>query len=260
MRGGGAVLIDSDRLTDTDRRMWEEWLQADIIRARSAAHERNVEKTKDIVRAFCEKGKPYYVGLSWGKDSVTLAHLMVQCGADPLFVYIRNLAREPEGNAAVRDAFLKRYPIQYEERAYDYSAADDTYFDRNGKPCKWQHILAELKREYGCHVTGIRYDESAKRRRRFRFYGTETEYSFAPFRYMTVYDIFAYLWKHDLPVHPNYAMTGGGRWDKYKIRVAAVGNREGDGMGRTEWEREYYGDVLNRMGGVKCPTKSPTSA
>ena len=51
---------------------------------------------------------------------------------------------------------------------------------------------------------------------------------------------------HAMPVHPNYAMLGVGRWDKYRLRVAAVGHCEGDGMGRREWEREYYGDILNR--------------
>jgi len=77
--------------------------------------------------------------------------------------------------------------------------------------------------------------------------GIETKNSFAPFRYFNCKDIFAYLEEKDLPVHPNYAMTAGGRWDKYRIRVAAVGNKEGDGMGRAEWEKEYYQDILNRV-------------
>jgi len=148
---------------------------------------------------------------------------------------------------AVRDAFMKTHNIEYIEKSYNYVDADETYYDRNNNPRKWQHILQELKGEYGCHVTGIRYDESAKRKRRFQFFGLETEFSFAPFRYFTAYDIFAYLYKYDLPVHHNYAMLGNGRWDKYRIRVAAVGNKEGDGMGRAEWEREFYPDVLAKV-------------
>lgn len=245
------MLIDSPRITPADRAIWDELLEQDKIYARSNGYKRHLQITESILSDFItaskESGKRYYVGLSWGKDSVCLADMMHRLGAKCKYVYIRNLAREPEGNISVRDAFLETHDIDYEEIAYDYSHADRTYFDRNGKPKKWQHILAELKEKYGCHVTGIRYDESAKRKRRFRTMGLETEYSFAPFRYFDVYDVFAYLYERDLPVHPNYAMLGGGRWDKYLRRVTAIGNPEGDGIGRTEWEKEYYADILNRL-------------
>ena len=48
--------------------------------------------------------------------------------------------------------------------------------------------------------------------------------------------------------YPVYAMTGGGRYDRYRLRVSAIGNPEGRGVGRLKWEKEYYGDVLNRIG------------
>ena len=79
-------------------------------------------------------------------------------------------------------------------------------------------------------------------------FGYETAFSFAPLAYMTVKDIFAYLHENSLPVHPVYAMTGGGRYDRYRLRVSAIGNPEGRGVGRLKWEKEYYGDVLNRIG------------
>ena len=60
-------------------------------------------------------------------------------------------------------------------------------------------------------------------------------------------ETFGYLAAHDLPVHPAYAMLGGGRWERDRIRVASLGGRRGDGIGRAEWEREYYSDVLNRL-------------
>lgn len=41
---------------------------------------------------------------------------------------------------------------------------------------------------------------------------------------------------------------GGGRYDRYRLRVSAIGNPEGRGVGRLKWEKEYYGDVLNRIG------------
>ena len=82
---------------------------------------------------------------------------------------------------------------------------------------------------------------------RYQRFGCETRASFAPFRFFRVADIFAYMSMFDLPIHPNYAMVGGGRWDRNRIRVTSIGNREGTGHGRAEWEREYYGDVLARI-------------
>jgi len=52
---------------------------------------------------------------------------------------------------------------------------------------------------------------------------------------------------YNLPVHPAYAMTAGGRWDRKHIRVASLGGQRGAQYGRREWEREYYGDVLRRL-------------
>ena len=60
-------------------------------------------------------------------------------------------------------------------------------------------------------------------------------------------DVFAYLASRQLPVHPAYAMLGGGRYQRDRIRVSSLGGRRGDGMGRAEWEREYYGDILRRL-------------
>jgi phosphoadenosine phosphosulfate reductase len=227
--------------------IWEEFLYFDIEHSKTELFKRHENIALSIIKEFIQSGKRYFVAVSWGKDSVVLADMFHRLGAKCKYIYIRNLAREPEGNIMVRDKFLGSHDIDYKEIAYNYSFADDSYFDRNGNPRKWQHILRDLQKEYGCHVTGIRYDESAKRKRRYIFMGIETENSFAPFRYFTVRDIFAYLYKYDLPIHPNYAMLGGGRWDKYRIRVAAVGNKEGDGMGRTEWEQEYYPDILAKI-------------
>lgn len=59
--------------------------------------------------------------------------------------------------------------------------------------------------------------------------------------------MFAYLHRFDLPVHPAYAMSRGGLWDRDRIRVASLGGRRGEGMGRAEWERAYYGRELTRL-------------
>jgi phosphoadenosine phosphosulfate reductase len=42
-------------------------------------------------------------------------------------------------------------------------------------------------------------------------------------------------------------MLGGGRWDRNYIRVAEIGDIHGNGIGRTEWESEYYNDEIRRL-------------
>jgi phosphoadenosine phosphosulfate reductase len=250
------MLIESNRVTKTDLAAWDELMYFDIEHSKTRAFENREKLTMSIIKEFIKSRRDYFVAVSWGKDSVVLADMFYRLGAVCKYIYIRNLAREPEGNILVRDKFLESRKLDYKEISYNYSQADSSYFDKNGNPRKWQHTLKELQNEYGCHVTGIRYDESAKRKRRYIFMGIETENSFAPFRYFTVKDVFAYLYKHNLPVHPNYAMLGGGRWDKYRIRVAAVGNQEGDSMGRAEWEREYYPDILARIANKEMSIKN----
>jgi phosphoadenosine phosphosulfate reductase len=84
----------------------------------------------------------------------------------------------------------------------------------------------------------------------FRF-GVSSEQTCAPIGWWKAEDVFAYLYKYKLPVHPAYAMTQGGQWDRKRIRVASLGGRRGRGMGRAQWERAYYRDVLSKLRGAK---------
>ena len=241
------MLIESDRLTDADRYHWYQMLELDELHSRTGMYKTHVKLTMEIIVKFIEKNLNYYVAVSWGKDSVVLAHMFHFASAKCKYYYLHNIFRETEGCLAVRNEFLSRYPIEYEEIVYNYAEADETYFDLKGRPAKWYNIRKGLHKKHDIHVTGVRSDESAERRMRFKYFGLETEKTFAPFMHMEARDIFAYLLVNDLPTHPNYAMTGGGRWDKYRIRVSALGHERGAGIGRTNWETEYYPDRMSRI-------------
>jgi len=77
--------------------------------------------------------------------------------------------------------------------------------------------------------------------------GLDTGASFRPIGRWRQADVFSYLHHHHLPVHPAYAMLGGGRWPRRHIRVHSIGGERGTEHGRREWEQEYYGDVLRRI-------------
>jgi phosphoadenosine phosphosulfate reductase len=241
------MLIVTDRHKQKDLALWVDYLEMDEEYIKSRVYESHIERTKEAIREFLFSGVPHFLGTSWGKDSTVLAHMFLALAPESRIVFVRQLDNANPYSASVRDIFLKRFvPCNYEEIVYSYKDATSGWY-KKGKPYHWYRILEELNEKYGVHVTGIRADESGKRAKRFAVFGMETVNSFAPFQFMTQQDIYGYLYEHDLPVHPNYAMLGGGRWERGRIRVAAIGNKEGDGMGRAEWEREYYPDVLARM-------------
>ena len=239
------MLIESDRHRAEDSVVWRVFAEADCEHSRTAQFLRHAADAKRQIIGFHKRPKPYYVGCSWGKDSVVLLHLFLGLGYSPRVVYVRQLDNENPESLRVRDAFLSRFDVpDYEEIAYSYADAEPDWFAPDGRPIKWYRVLNDLRLRYGVHVTGVRADESSTRMLRYQRFGCETRASFAPFRFFRVADIFAYMSMFDLPIHPNYAMVGGGRWDRNRIRVTSIGNREGTGHGRAEWEREYYGDVL----------------
>lgn len=240
------MLIESHRHTAKDLELWREYDNTDSLHIKSHGFFERCQRVKDSINAFHRRPKPYHLSVSWGKDSVVLLHFFLSLGFRPHVVHIRMLDNENPESINVRDAFLKRFSFDYEEICYSYADADETWFS-DGRPVKWYRTLSELQKKHGVHVTGVRADESARRMLRFRSHGIETRWSFAPFSFFTGLDVFAYLKMHDLPTHPNYAMLGDGRWDRDFIRVNSLGNKEGDGGGRAEWEREYYGDVLRRI-------------
>ncbi len=90
------------------------------------------------------------------------------------------------------------------------------------------------------YVSGVRAEESGDRMRRMKRFGVASQNTCAPIGWWSGNKVFAYLWANDLPVHPAYAMTLGGRLDRRRIRVAAIGGEHGTGHGRAEWEQHYY--------------------
>jgi len=96
-------------------------------------------------------------------------------------------------------------------------------------------------------ILGVRASESRVRKLRMLTYGHSTDKACAPLGWWSLADVFGYLAANGLPVHPAYAMLGGGRWRREDLRVDELGGQLGRGRGRAEWEREYYGDVLRRL-------------
>jgi len=234
-------LLHSDRITRDDLRLWREHEAADMIHAETLGCK--IEAALECVRKFAHDD--CYAGVSWGKDSTVLAHLVAISGHSLPLVWCRIEPIKNPDCDAVRDEFLRHWKCDYHE-IERWCERDESGWHATGT---LESAAAEAAERFGPRrILGIRADESGSRRLTCLVNGIASASSCRPLAWWTAQDVMAYLAKYDLPVHPVYAMLGGGRYQRERLRVASLGGSRGDGAGRAEWEREYYGDVLNRLG------------
>lgn len=251
-------LLTSDRHTEADINLWNAHEDADLINA--VYVDRCAELASRVIIDFVSR-KRCYAGVSWGKDSVVVAHLMLRFAPHVPLIHLRPTNHNPDCDR-VRDAyFAANSSQQYREIAVDYSHIDR----RNLSPPQidkatdkeWYKSFDSLKPEFDSYVIGIRASESGGRSIRLKSLGLESKVSLLPIGWWSTAQVFAYLAAHELPVHPAYAMLGGGRWARENLRVSEIGDTGGSERGRSEWEQEYYGDVLAMMASKRAGKNIP---
>jgi phosphoadenosine phosphosulfate reductase len=251
------MLIPSHRHSRRDLDLWRELEDADRVHGERLTRSGKIEESLGAIRAFVAKGRAYG-GISWGKDSVVLAHLLRIAAPDIPLVHLRPTNANPDCDL-VRDAYFAGWPGQsYEEVPVDYgslhaSGLPDHELDRKTDARWYAAIRASETPHGGRRILGIRNGEGFGRLIRTLRWGIATERACAPLAWWTMADVYGYLAIHGLPVHPAYACLGGGRWPRERLRVAEIGDTHGKGSGRRDWESEYYGDVLRRLevGGIQ---------
>lgn len=228
------MLLPSKRHRPSDLEAWAAAERADAVRAQSPRLVHAAERAMAAASAFVEAG-PCYAGVSWGKDSVVLVDLLARAGIRVPVVWVRVDQRENPDCPAVRDAFLATHPgVDYHEILVE--AADGAA----GHLTSAAGFVEAARRFGDRHLSGVRGAESSGRQRRMQTFGTTTDRTCAPIGWWSTDDVFAYLHARNLPVHPVYAMSLGGRLDRNQLRVASLGGERGTGNGRREWERAYY--------------------
>lgn len=242
-------LIDSPRITKADRAVWDmRWaMDLRLASARASRMDQLERRAMDEVRAFLERGKAY-VSVSWGKDSVVTAHLALRADPALTLVYAREDPFYSPECLLVRDDFLSAHP----DALYDEMTCD-VPLDLS-RECGWawdpsivcgdRGMAAEHGPRYIC---GIRAQESRDRTLRMAVHGHSSRNSCAPIGWWSMTDVFCYLARYDLPVHPAYAMSMGGRMNRDAIRVAPLTGPRGTGRGRSEWEKAYYQDHIDKL-------------
>lgn len=245
------MLIPSHRHRAADLRLWADYEAADAINAASDRLNRKVAEAMHHIREFVSLGT-CYCGVSWGKDSVVVAHLCRSVDPTIPLIHLRPSNHNSDCDT-VRDAYFAAYPGQtYSEELIDYGNLHALPLTEHVLDVEtdilWYSTIRRIGKPFGHrHILGLRSEESSKRSRRERIHGASSKNGCAPITRWTHVDVFAYLYANQLPVHPAYAMLGGGRWRRNLIRVAEIGDTPGRNMGRLVWEKEYYGDILRRI-------------
>lgn len=236
------------RCTDRDWAVWCDRARADDAWAATQAHERRVASARQAISEFCA-GERGYIGVSWGKDSCALLLLTLQEGIDWPVVHVW---LDPVGNpdcALVRDAWLDRYPNiadRYHEIRVQCAPKPSTRrYDTNRG---YAEGFGEAARRFGeRYLSGVRAEESGARKlsmlRNGR--GCSRSRTARPIGWWQSEDVFALLrYSH---LHPAYPCTMGGIIDRHRVRVNNLWGLYGEGHGRAEWERAYYGDALREI-------------
>lgn len=240
------MLIDSPRLTDRDRAHWDRLEHYDDALSQDPRLDRLEQQGIDAVREFTAAGD-CYVSTSWGKDSVAAAHLALNAVPNLVLRWARARHVEMPECEAVRDAFLAQHPqARYEETEYTFRVP--LRFEPGHETADSQDALAETLA--GRYISGLRAEESRMRRISIGHRGLVTPNTCRPIAHWDATHVLAYLHREDLPIHPAYAMTAGGYYDRRWLRVHPLGTALPAlsgvrGRDPVRWEELYYGDVLD---------------
>lgn len=238
------MLIQSPRHTAADLDLWSELETADRVHgAGPLIVERELAAAR-VLSAFAADG-PCYAGISGGKDSAVVAHIIHNAGLRIPLVRIKILPIvNPDCDEAVSRLLSTLPGMEYHEIEVW------CWLDRHGWHATGtlERGFVEAEKRFGKrHISGVRAEESGVRKIAMRRWGHCSEHACRPIGWWEVQDVYGYLAKYDLPIHPAYAMLGGGRWPRHRLRVDHLGLTAANQFGRSEWEQEYYGDVLNRL-------------
>ena len=229
-------LIHSHRFRPGDLDHWKKLEMQDrlYLKRNLGRLKRLEEKALEAIASFLSLGEAY-CSVSWGIDSVVVARMAQQ--VTTLGHTIILPCPNPE-TPAVRDAFLNNSGCKYCE-----FTVDDRLIDSSDEKKRHAALFALMSASLGDrYISGVRAEESADRRQRG---SVNTKNVSTPILKWTRQDTFAYAILRDLPIHPNYAMTDGGQFDRHHLRVSSLSGTRGNNRDRKVWTDLYYGDYLS---------------
>jgi sulfate adenylyltransferase subunit 2 len=190
-------------------------LEAGRVLALMPQHRRLVAQAREDIGVMLGRFPRSYVSLSWGKQSIVMAHMAYGVRAEVPCVHWTGEDAELIGDfAAVRDAFRARWPIRYVElpRAERLREAVAEYVEREGMDGVILGLAAEESRAR--RMTTAKGD-----RNNIWIYASGLARCCPLARWRTD-DLAAYIATHDLPMLEPYRRFG------LEVRTS-TGAREG---------------------------------
>lgn len=240
------MLIPSPRHRPADLALWAELEEADRLHYEIGKVADKATKAVRDIQDFAKQG-PCYAGISWGKDSMVVADLILRSGEPIPLVYLRAIpGGTPDASVVQEQSGLSVTVFDVEYNTIPRELSRDATEAEKDRRFFAAFRLAEKK--FGRrHISGVRAEESVGRKIRMRRWDIASQNALAPIGWWSQQDVFAYHAVHAIATHPAYAMLGGGRYDRAKLRTDELGGDRGNQFGRREWEVEYYGDLLRRI-------------
>lgn len=237
------ALIQSHRPTREDMRVWRERERLDRALYTSGGTREKERQALEALREFARE--PFYVSVSWGKDSVVVADLVArhydELGRPPIVWFPAGAIENPDC-ILVRDVFLRIHDVDYHEIPATLTSDEwDRTLGHDGAQAEFEIAARQFGRRY---ASGVRAEESGVRKMAVGHHGLVSRNSCRPIGTWGHHHVFAYLVGRDLPIHPAYACSLDGTIDRAVLRVSTIGGERGRRFGRQQWERRYYPEVV----------------
>ena len=250
------MLINMDTLSSGDRADWGRLERYDLALGASLTLARKTLEALELISRYVDTHPATVCSTSWGKDSIVVAHLTRIAAPEIPIMWVPTIrsdgmSYEAEATYQVRDRFLSDYTGPYIEQAAiarNPKRGDPDYSpDQYDSPeYRSQDVLKENNtRPY---ISGVRAEESAMRAGSRRWHGLATKNTCRPIMDWKTTDIFAYIAENNLPAHPAYAATYGGKLDRRWLRVHPLRSKPPAkstiyGRDMEQWEDTYFPDL-----------------
>jgi 3'-phosphoadenosine 5'-phosphosulfate sulfotransferase (PAPS reductase)/FAD synthetase len=212
-----------------------------------------------VVNALTRFGEPAAVGVSGGKDSVAMCHIVAQ-HCRPTIIWNDSGLELPDSEQIVNelatqlglqvivargvDALARKMEIGAEAARAQTTKTDSLCIIG---PVRKALTDIAAKVEF----VGLRKAESKRRRAVISKYGPMYDSKrwgcgiAWPMRHWQAADIFAYIDAHRLPLHPAYTRTQWQERDSIRVSWAWDSNREN--QGDIEYLRRFYPQIFSRI-------------
>lgn len=253
-------------LAPEDHRRWEVWKRTCMAHAKTQSFARAVQRSIDLVHQMMERAPGAYAALSGGKDSTAMVTLLVEAGARPRVMSIKDDLDFPGEEDYVRDLCaglsleidVLRPPISLQgwlqEHAHELPADEDMHSRSSAFSSACFYSLVEEYRTRrgspGVYLGLRKYESRGRMMNRITrgaiYTKEDGETVCQPLCDWSGRDVFAYLFSRGAPILPMYRCC---RFAESPDRIRKSWWLPGSHSrkGGMIWLRVYYPSLYQRL-------------